>query len=84
MSTCPMCGQEEPVNTEHARLMRARHAVMDAWKAGSYADKLNEAFRGMRWMDVVDDAIAAVRDADAESDKLAADLASPTPAGETR
>lgn len=77
MSNCLMCGQENPVNSEHARMMRARAAVLDAWKIGTYGEQLGVALKSLRWIDMLDDAIRAVRAADAESDRLSAELPAP-------
>jgi hypothetical protein len=67
MSECPMCGQDEPASTEHAHLMRARHAVMEAWKAGHYAERFGSRMGFIDVTTMIDDAIQAVRTADAES-----------------
>ena len=71
-SRCPRCGQVEPVDTDHARLMRARHSVFEAWKKGPYAERLGASIGFFDAAQMVDDAIAAVRSADAESDELSA------------
>jgi hypothetical protein len=49
------------------RLQRARWAVLDAWQSGSYGKVLSDALRGreINVMDMLDDAIRAVWDADA-------------------
>ncbi len=66
---CHACSQPLPPDSAQARNRRARNAVFDAWKESKYAEYVG-GLGPFLLMDLVDRAIDAVRDADAETDRL--------------